>query len=159
MPAYRPAPSFLDAFSATLTRHYADFQGRARRSEYWYFQLANVLLSLAMQAVSSFLTLTAVAFENEVVVGALFGLTTLLSSLVSLGLLVPGVCVGIRRLHDTGRSGWWMLLWLIPCVGWIVLIVFYCEDSQRGGNAWGPNPKWPEDNDVLDHLETGRAYR
>jgi uncharacterized membrane protein YhaH (DUF805 family) len=55
---------------------------------------------------------------------------------------LPSVAVGVRRLHDTGRSGWWLLIGLIPLVGAVVLIVFFCTDSERGPNRWGPSPKY-----------------
>jgi uncharacterized membrane protein YhaH (DUF805 family) len=114
--------SFMDAVKSVLTQ-YVGFSGRARRSEYWFFVLFNVLLSI--------------------VAGIIGGLIKfpLLSTLISLALLLPALAVSIRRLHDTGRSGWWLLIGLIPLVGLIVLIVFFVQDSQPGQNAFGPNPK------------------
>jgi uncharacterized membrane protein YhaH (DUF805 family) len=64
-----------------------------------------------------------------------------LGALFCLGLLIPSIAVGVRRLHDTGRSGWWLLIGFIPLIGMIVLIVFFVLDSQPGTNAYGPNPK------------------
>ena len=65
----------------------------------------------------------------------------LLGGLYALAVLLPSLAVGARRLHDTGRSGWWLLIGLIPCIGFIVLIVFLVQDSQAGDNQYGPNPK------------------
>jgi uncharacterized membrane protein YhaH (DUF805 family) len=107
---------------------YAVFEGRARRKEYWFFTLFVVLVSMALAIVDS-----ATGTYNHGV--------GLLGGLFSLAILVPGIAVTVRRLHDTDRSGWWVLIWLVPFVGWIVLIVFMCLDSQPGANRFGPNPK------------------
>jgi uncharacterized membrane protein YhaH (DUF805 family) len=114
--------SFQEAVKTVLTK-YVDFNGRARRSEYWYFVLFNLLVNF--------------------VVGIVVNLTglTFLSYIVSLALLLPGLGVCVRRLHDIGKGWAWILLALIPLVGAIILIVFYCQDSQPGDNQYGPNPK------------------
>ena len=114
--------SFPDAVRHVLS-HYADFSGRARRSEYWWFALFNLLVSLAAQLV-----------DNS------FNTAPLFELLVTLGLLVPALAVGVRRLHDTGRSGWWLLIGLIPLIGAIVLIIWFVSDSKPD-NTYGPNPK------------------
>ncbi|TIC82889.1 DUF805 domain-containing protein [Nocardioides sp. GY 10127] len=119
--------TITDAVTRVLT-HYADFTGRARRSEFWYYVLAYVLLSIVLNLLGNL-----TGRPGEV----LFGVV---SSLVGLALLCPSLAVGARRLHDTGRSGWWQLLGLIPCFGTIVLIVFFAQDSQPD-NAYGPSPK------------------
>jgi uncharacterized membrane protein YhaH (DUF805 family) len=103
---------------------YADFSGRARRAEYWMFTLVNVIISVV------------IAVAEEVagsggIVGLIYGLAVLL----------PGFAVTARRLHDTDRSGWWMLISLIPILGWIVFLVFMCTDGSPGTNRYGPNPK------------------
>jgi uncharacterized membrane protein YhaH (DUF805 family) len=72
---------------------------------------------------------------------AVFGEPSILSGLFVLANILPALAVGVRRLHDTGRSGWWLLIALIPLVGVIVLIIFYVQDSQPGVNKYGPNPK------------------
>jgi len=102
---------------------YAQFFGRARRSEFWYFALFNFIVSLGLGMIDAF---TGLGF---------------LSSVYGLAVLVPSLAVGVRRLHDTGKSGWWILIGLIPFIGWIVLIVFYLQDSQPFTNRYGPNPK------------------
>lgn len=114
--------SFMDAVKAVLT-NYVGFSGRARRSEFWYFFLFNVIVSIVASVI------------DRVIGMSIVGL------LVSLALLLPGLAVAIRRLHDTGRSGWWVLIALIPIVGAIILIVFCVQDSQPGQNPYGPNPK------------------
>jgi uncharacterized membrane protein YhaH (DUF805 family) len=114
--------SFQDAIRVCLTQKYIDFTGRARRSEYWWFALFGFIV--------------------QVVVGAIdrgMG-SQILGALISLALLAPSLAVAVRRLHDTSRSGWWLLLVLLPIIGWIVLLVFYLQDSA-GPNAYGPSPK------------------
>lgn len=112
---------FMDAVKAVLT-NYVGFSGRARRSEYWWFFLFQVIVSVIMNVVVS-------------VTGVM-----LLSTLVSLALLLPGLAVSVRRLHDIDKSGWWLLIALTG-VGIIVLIVWAAQDSQAGDNKYGPNPK------------------
>jgi uncharacterized membrane protein YhaH (DUF805 family) len=112
---------------AECWKKYAVFSGRARRKEYWMFVLINVLIGLAIGVVLG-------------IVGAAQAADGL-STLYSLAAFLPGLAVTCRRLHDTGRSGWWFLLVFLPIVGSIVLIVFLCLDGQPGENAYGPNPK------------------
>ena len=110
--------------------NYAVFQGRAQRSEYWFFALFYVLISILAAILDGILG----TFNAETGIGA-FGL------LVTLALLIPSISVGVRRLHDIGRSGWWLLIGLIPLIGWIILIVFATLDSEPAVNQYGPNPK------------------
>ena len=114
--------SFVDAVRSVLTQ-YAVFSGRSRRSEYWWYTLFAVVVSLVASQIDA-------ALGSQVV-----------SIILALALLLPGLGVSIRRLHDTGRSGWWLLIGLVPVVGVIVLIVFYVQDSQPMTNAYGPSPK------------------
>ncbi len=133
---YAPAPAYLgastyngevlpfpDAVRSALAQ-YATFTGRARRSEYWWFALFNLGLSM-------------VAAVLDAVLGA-----PLTQWIVALGLLVPSLAVAVRRLHDIGRSGWWLLITLVPLAGAVILIVFLCTDGERGANRWGPSPKY-----------------
>ncbi len=103
-------------------KKFADFTGRARRKEYWMFVLFNLIVSIICSVVDAAL-------------GTMF-----IGSIYSLAVLLPSLAVGARRLHDTGRSGWWQLLWFIPVIGWIVMIVFLVQDSQDE-NDYGANPK------------------
>ena len=104
-------------------KQYVDFSGRAQRMEFWMFTLINLLVSIGLAIV-------------DMVLGLGF-----LQPIYALAVLLPAIAVGVRRLHDTNRSGWWMLLGLIPLIGIIILIVFWVQDSQAGDNAFGPNPK------------------
>lgn len=119
--------SFQDAVRTCLQQKYAAFSGRARRSEYWFF----VLFTFIVQVVASIL---------DALFHLRYGSSGLIENLASLALLLPGIGVGIRRLHDTGRSGWWLLIGLLPIIGWIVLLVFLVQDSHAD-NQYGPNPK------------------
>ena len=121
---------FMTAVRTCLSKD-VDFSGRARRSEYWYFALFTFLVGLVTSILDA-----VVGTDYE---GATSG--GLINTVVSLALFLPGLAVGIRRLHDTDRSGWWILLGLIPIIGWIILIVWYCTDSKPGDNRFGPNPK------------------
>ncbi|MBO4265736.1 MAG: DUF805 domain-containing protein [Lachnospiraceae bacterium] len=115
--------SFVDAIKSVFTQ-YVGFSGRARRSEYWYWTLCNCIISGVLSGLA----------RNG-------GFFTVLSVIWSLAVLLPGLAVCVRRLHDIGKSGWWLLLALIPVVGAIILIVFFVKDSEPGENAYGPNPK------------------
>jgi uncharacterized membrane protein YhaH (DUF805 family) len=98
-------------------KKFAVFNGRARRQEFWFFVLASF------------------------VAGCVVGWIPVIGWLFSLALLVPSITVGVRRLHDTGRSGWTELLGLIPLAGIIILIVFWVQEGTAGENKYGPNPK------------------
>jgi uncharacterized membrane protein YhaH (DUF805 family) len=115
--------SFADAVTTVLTKKYADFSGRARRSEFWFFSLAAFLAY-------------AVAFGIGLAIGNQY-----LYLVLILALFVPGLALTVRRLHDTNRSGWWILIGLVPFVGAIVLLVFEVSDSDPGTNQYGPSPK------------------
>jgi len=113
-----------------VLKKYAVFEGRARRKEYWYFFLFNIMIMLGL------VILDALVFQTSA--DQKFGP---LISIYSLAVLIPTFAVQIRRLHDIGRTGWWLLLSLLPIIGSIVLIIFYCTDSEPGTNLYGPNPK------------------
>lgn len=117
---------FLDAFKYK----YADFSGRARRNEYWMFMLFHVLIIFLLAFLSS--TMVDFGWAN---IGA-FGL--IIYFLMS---FIPALAMTIRRLHDTGKSGWFYLLACIPYVGGIILLIFTIQDSESTPNKWGPNPK------------------
>ncbi len=107
-----------------VLKQYAVFTGRARRKEYWMFCLFNIIIAVVLAII-------------EGVVGS----PGIVGMIYSLAVLVPSIAVGIRRLHDTGRTGWWLLIALIPLIGAIVLLIFTVQDSNEGDNAYGPNPK------------------
>lgn len=104
-------------------KHYVDFNGRAPRAEFWYFVLFNFIIALVVGGVGY-----AIGFSK-------------LSSLYSLLVLLPTLAVSVRRLQDTGKSSWFILVGLIPLVGALILIYFYVQDSQPGENQYGANPK------------------
>ncbi|OBX47863.1 DUF805 domain-containing protein [Haemophilus haemolyticus] len=115
-----------------VLKKYATFSGRARRKEYWMFTL--------FQFIAMFILF---------ILEAAIGLSGELSGVYWLATILPSLAVSVRRLHDTGRSGWWLLISIIPIVGAIVLIIFMCTDSQTGNaldnttgrNQYGENPK------------------
>jgi uncharacterized membrane protein YhaH (DUF805 family) len=109
-----------------VLRNYAQFDGRSRRSEYWYFTLINLVAIIGLALIDS-------------VIGRIMGFG-LFQTVYSLAMFVPSVAVAIRRLHDTDRSGWWTLLAFVPLVG-LVLIFFFAQDSDSGTNRYGQNPK------------------
>ena len=111
-------------------KKYATFSGRARRKEYWFFVLFYVLISIVAAVIDSMTG----SFDSTMGMG-------MLGLLVALALLIPSLAVAVRRLHDTDRSGWWVLLCLIPLIGGIWLLVLLCLDSTPGENQYGPNPK------------------
>jgi uncharacterized membrane protein YhaH (DUF805 family) len=115
-------------------KKYADFSGRSRRKEYWMFTLINTVLCIAVEIVA-FATFTST--KTSVIGTLIFGLLCA----YSLALIVPSLAVTVRRLHDTGKSGWMWLIGLIPLVGGIILLVWLATDSQPGANQYGPNPK------------------
>lgn len=110
-------------------RRYAEFTGRSRRMEYWMFGLFSVLLSIASSIVDTF------AFDYN------FEDDGPISILISLALFIPSLAVGVWRLHDVGRSGWWMLLIFAVIIGWILLLVFFVTDGDNGDNEYGPDRK------------------
>lgn len=116
-----------------VLKQYVNFNGRARRSEYWFFNLFNIIILIALQV------LAAVMAGMGSDAGA--GIFAILYVVYSLAVLLPSLAVAVRRLHDTGRTGWWLLVGLVPLIGGIVLLIFFVSDSVAGENQFGPNPK------------------
>jgi uncharacterized membrane protein YhaH (DUF805 family) len=112
----------------SVLKKYAVFDGRASRTEFWMFTLFSFIAGIVLGIVDGILHT-----KGAYGIGALGGL-------YNLAVLLPSIGVAIRRLHDTGRSGWWLLLLFLPVIGWIALLVFYILESQAGDNAYGPNP-------------------
>lgn len=127
-----------------VLKNYATFSGRARRKEYWMFFLISALISIVLTLLDILLGTYSVEYEAG-----------LFSGLYSLLILIPSIAVVVRRLHDTDRSGWWILISLIPLIGVIVLFVFICLDSQPGTNRFGANPKEAA-SQTLPPVETDR---
>lgn len=110
---------FIENYTGVLKK-YMVFEGRAGLREFWMFVLASFLASLILSLVKP------------------------LSTLYGLAVLMPSLAVGARRLHDTGRSGWWQLIGLIPIIGWIILIIFAVLPGEAGANKYGPAPVLPK---------------
>ena len=111
--------SFSEAVKSGF-EHYVVFDGRASRAAFWWWFLFSILVGIAAS-----------------ILDAIIGIPVL-AIVVSLGLILPNLSVSIRRLHDTDRSGWWILIGLIPLIGFIVLLVFYLQGSDPGDNSYGP---------------------
>jgi uncharacterized membrane protein YhaH (DUF805 family) len=107
-----------------VLKKYAVFSGRARRKEYWMFVLFNTIIAFVLAIIEALITGTSVVM-----------------TLYYLAVLIPSIAVSVRRLHDTDRTGWWVLIGLVPFIGAIVLLVFCVMDSTEGENRFGPNPK------------------
>ena len=117
-----------------VLNQYADFSGRARRTEFWMFVLFNMIFGIVAMTIDNVLGITFDLYGQSLGYGWLY-------LIYCLAILVPGLAVTVRRLHDIGKSGWFFLIILIPLVGAILLLVWYCTDSQAGENNWGANPK------------------
>ena len=113
----KPSVGFFEALKLYFV-NYANFSTRSRRSEYWWASLGIGILG----------------YIAGLILGDLSGLWTLAT-------LIPGIAIGVRRLHDIGKSGWWYLLILVPLVGPILLLIWFSKDSTED-NQWGPNPKY-----------------
>ena len=115
-------------------KQYIDFWGRARRKEYWMFTLWNVVIIMFLAALAAIGTeIGSDSFVSYI--------PMVLYLLYGLFILIPSFTVSVRRLHDIGKSGWWILISLIPVIGSIILLVWYCTEGQRCENEWGPDHK------------------
>ncbi|QBQ39796.1 DUF805 domain-containing protein [Sphingobacterium psychroaquaticum] len=128
----------MEWFLKVVRDNYTNFNGRARRKEYWMFVLFNIIISGALSLVDRIFGLT-------------YGDTSpyqsgVLSSIYALAVLLPSIAVAVRRLHDTNKSGWFLLVAFIPFVGWIYLIYLFIKEGDRGQNQYGPDPKGNESN-------------
>lgn len=122
-------------------RNYANFKGRARRKEYWMFLLFNILFTFLLSVISGVL---AEFFETE-----FFGFIILIYFLF---IIVPHFAVVVRRLHDTGRSGFYWFVRFIPIIGFFWLLIILIEDSKYGPNKWGSNPKGIGDDAIINEI-------
>ncbi len=132
--------NFQQAVQSCLAK-YATFSGRAARSEFWYWQLFLVVAGLIAEI-----------FD--------FGIGwrgSPLTSIFWLVTLVPALAVAVRRLHDVGRSGWWLMLYFVPLVGWIVLLIWFCTKGPRGYNSYGADPLPRESNDTRHRVKMQEA--
>ncbi len=130
--------NMLDWWKKVVIENYANFEGRARRSEYWFFALMNVIIYFTVVFLSMFLTGSLGAISDSL--AGIGMLPMLLIILFGVAMIIPTLEVQVRRLHDSGKSGWFILLGFVPVVS-IVLLVFFFLDSDVGPNEYGPNPK------------------
>lgn len=112
-----------------VLKKYAEFNGRARRTEYWMFALFNIIISVVIMIVDGLL-------------GTPFNI------IYGLAVIIPGIAVGVRRLHDIGKSGWMLLIAIIPLIGFIWLIVLLATNGNHGDNEYGPDPKGGIPNEI-----------
>lgn len=116
-------PRTLGNSVSICLKKFAVFQGRAPRAEYWWFSLFMAIIGIILEGAGH-------ALDSQAIL-AVYGL-------VSLALILPSLAVTARRLHDLDRSGWWMLLWIVPVIGWIVLFIWFCTRGTSGDNRFGP---------------------
>ncbi|HUO88109.1 MAG TPA: DUF805 domain-containing protein [Rhizomicrobium sp.] len=114
----------INWFMKVVTQHYFDFNGRARRAEFWWYVLVVIIISVILN-----------------VIDGIAHLSGILGGLFSLAMLLPNLGVAVRRLHDINRSGWWILIAFVPLVGAILLIYWYAQPGTSGANQFGPDPK------------------
>ncbi len=125
---YQRQVTFKEAVVSALQLNYCNFSGRSSRSEFWWFYLFNIIVSAVISVVFCW-------SQNAM---------NIATGVVNLALLLPSLGLAVRRLHDIGKSGWWIFISLIPVIGWILLIVWYCQDSQMQTNEYGPVPNLVE---------------
>ena len=126
----------MDMFIKVVRDNYINFEGRARRKEFWMFTLVYTIIAFVTMGIDF------VLFPEAELVN--------LNLLFTLGLLPPSIGVGVRRLHDTNKSGWWLLLWLLLLIGWVWILILYCLDSDIGDNDYGSSDKYPHANESDD---------
>ena len=121
----------MDMFIKVVRDNYTNFEGRARRKEFWMFTLVSLVINVGTLILDA----------------SLFSDLGLVNGLYTLAILLPSIAVGIRRMHDINKSGWWLLLWIVPVIGWVWLIILHCRDSDIGDNVFGSSDKYPDAND------------
>jgi uncharacterized membrane protein YhaH (DUF805 family) len=117
--------------------HYFDFSGRSRRKEFWIFTLFSAILTLLLSFLDA-------VFETYIFTTIFF--------MYYLVMFIPSLSLLLRRLHDSGKSGWFLFVILIPIIGWIWLLVLLCSDSENGPNKWGENPKGVENDRLINQI-------
>ena len=120
-------------------RRYADFSGRSRRKEYWMFVLGIFIAVIVLSIIEKILGLSGMIADAYGPLTALF----------FLAIIVPGIAVQVRRFHDQDKSGWFVLIGLIPFLGGLIVLVFMCLEGTRGANRFGPDPKDPTSAEVF----------
>lgn len=137
----------IDYWKNAITKNYANFNGRARRSEYWYYTLMNIIIVIGLE-----ILIGVCAASDLGVVSMILGAILVI---YALGTFIPSLAVVVRRLHDQGKSGWFFCVAFIPLVGSIWLLVLLCTEGTRGDNEYGSDPKNQtsmDDNALDSHL-------
>jgi len=134
----------IEWYKKVVFENYANFKGRARRSEYWYFVLANFLVLIVAAVIDNIAGIT----FGPVGYGFIY-------MAYSLATILPNLAVSVRRLHDVNKSGWFILIALIPIIGAIWLLVLFCTEGDRGTNQYGADPK---NNDEIGEIGVKSDY-
>lgn len=145
-PVAKPMIGFFEAIQTCLKK-YAIFNGRARRSEFWYFYLFVFIISVCLSTLASLLSVHPYDYISEEEYRAAMlpsNIIRIIFYVASIGLFVPNLSVCIRRLHDVGKSGWFYLLNFIPIIGQIILLIWYVKDSDVEANRYGVSPKYAQ---------------
>lgn len=129
--------NMFDWWKKVVLKNYANFKGRARRSEYWYAALCNVLFFIPIIIIG----VIGASLDSSLITG----FAGLLYLVLGLGVLIPGFAVAVRRMHDLDRSGTSLLFYFVPIVGPILLLIWLFSEGTRGPNKYGPDPKTPDD--------------
>jgi uncharacterized membrane protein YhaH (DUF805 family) len=131
----------------TCIEKYATFSGRARRAEYWWFVLACTIGGALMNVIDALVFGVTVMPSPELAESAssmemdlYYFVPSIFGSVFWLALIIPSISVSVRRLHDLDKSGWWWWLWLLPLIGWIIMLIWYLGRGTVGPNAYGPDP-------------------
>ena len=129
----------IEWYKKVVFENYANFEGRARRAEYWWYALGNFILLIIAMILDNVLGIT----MGQMGYGPIY-------ALLALATFIPGLAVGIRRLHDVGKSGWWYFIVLIPIIGAIWLLILFFTEGEKGKNQYGADPKG--NNDEIDSI-------
>ncbi|RTY90841.1 DUF805 domain-containing protein [Flavobacterium sp. GT3R68] len=140
----------IDWYKSVVFENYANFSGRARRSEYWYFTLMNILVAMAFVTLGVIMV-TALGMDELGI-----GIFVVLYALYTLAIIIPSFAVTVRRLHDLGKSGWYFLIYFIPFIGSIWLLILLCTEGESQPNQYGPDPK--NELDELNEIGATQAY-
>jgi uncharacterized membrane protein YhaH (DUF805 family) len=130
------ANAIIENFRNIVTKQYFDFNGRTRRRDFWLYVLVYFIIYIVVSFIESIL-----GFRGGYGYPYMYYSFNPLTSILSLALLLPSLGIGARRLHDIGRSAWWMLIGLIPVVGWLILLYWNVQPGTAGTNEFGPDPK------------------
>lgn len=133
---YQRTVPYKEAIVRAMTTNYFNFSGRSSRSEYWWFCLFCCLVNWFLPLVF----IIALSFSTDMDEDTMIRLSLVIPLVISLAFIIPGIAVAVRRLHDIGRSGWYMLIGVIPYIGAIILIIWFCKESQPCDNQYGPIP-------------------